>query len=97
MTREDRDAWLDAVLAAHPTGMHFRTAYIISRALLRGEGSTLSLMRIEREHGEAARRSMQRAIRWLEYRGLLRVEPGAHVAAPRKYTILLPEPGRAAA
>jgi hypothetical protein len=88
MTIEDRDAWLDEVMRNHPTGMHFKVAWIISSALPRGDSDALSLMRLEQVGGEAARRSMQRAIRWLEYRQLLRVEPGIHSSAPRRYTLL---------
>jgi hypothetical protein len=97
MSINDRDIWLDAVMEAHPTGMHFKIAWIISNALLRCNDSSLSLMKIEREHGEACRRSTQRAIRWMQGRGLLRVDPGVHSSAPRRYTLLLPEAGRAAA
>jgi hypothetical protein len=97
MTRDDRDTWLDAVMDAHPTGMHFKIAWIISNVLMHEGDSAMSLMRVEREHGEACRRSTQRAIRWMQGRGLIRVEPGVHASAPRKYTLLLPQAGRIAA
>lgn len=88
MNIQDRDDWLDEVMQARPTGMHFKTAWIIACALYRGDSSSLALSRLEREGGEACRRSMQRAIRWLEGKQLLRVEPGVHGSAPRRYTLL---------
>jgi hypothetical protein len=88
MTIKERDAWLNEVMQNHPTGMHFKTAWIIACALYRGDGNALALSRLEREGGEACRRSMQRAIRWLEHKRLLRVEPGVHSSAPRRYTLL---------
>ena len=97
MKIEDRDAWLNEVMSARASGGHFKIAWIIANALMRGETKSLSLMKLEQTGGEAHRRSMQRAIRWLEWRGLLRVEPGEHVSAPRRYTLLSREQGRAAA
>lgn len=95
MTIEDRDAWLDEVLRSRASGGHFKIAWIIANALMRKDSASLSLMRLEREGGEAHRRSMQRALRWLEWRGLIRIEGGEHASAPRKYTLLSRE--RAAA
>jgi hypothetical protein len=97
MTTAERDAWLDEVMQARPTGMHFKTAWIIACALYRGDGNALALSKLEREGGEACRRSMQRAIRWLEGKRLLRVEPGVHGSAPRRYTLLSNRQERAAA
>jgi hypothetical protein len=97
MTINERDAWLNEVLRSRASGGHFRIAWILANALMREDTKSLSLMRLEREGGEAHRRSMQRAVRWLEWRGLLRVEGGDHPSAPRRYTMLFPEAGRAAA
>jgi hypothetical protein len=97
MTTNERDAWLDEVMQNRPTGMHFKTAWIIACALYRGDSSSLALSRLEREGGEACRRSMQRAIRWLEGKRLLRVDPGVHGSAPRRYTLLSNRQERAAA
>jgi hypothetical protein len=100
MTIEDRDHWLELVMSRHPTGMHFKTAWIIARHLQRGETEALSLSRMEREGGETCRRSMQRAIRWLEREKLIEVgRSGGSFSAPRRYTLLYPPPanGRIAA
>jgi hypothetical protein len=40
----ERDAWLDEVMQARPTGMHFKTAWIIACALYRGDSNALALV-----------------------------------------------------
>jgi DNA-binding HxlR family transcriptional regulator len=87
MTIEERDAWLDEVVQSRASGGQFKVAWLIANAILR-DGNRVRLMELERQIGTIHRRSVQRALQWLEWRGLLRIERPAVACEPNTYTLL---------
>jgi hypothetical protein len=86
MNIHERDAWLDEVVQSRASGGQFKVAWLIANAVMKGN-SRVSLMNLERQIGTIHRRSVQRALQWLEWRGLLYIESGKP-GEPKAYTLL---------
>jgi hypothetical protein len=96
MTIEERDAWLDEVVQSRASGGQFKVAWLVANALMRGNPQ-ISLMELERQIGVIHRRSVQRAIQWLEWRGLMRVERPTVACEPNTYHLISRKQERVAA
>jgi hypothetical protein len=96
MTIEERDAWLDEVVQSRASGGQFKVAWLLANAIMQN-GPCVSLMDLERRVGVLSRRSMQRALEWLEWRGLLGIDRPAVACKPNTYTLLSRRQERAAA